>query len=201
MPLLQLSRPNPLSQDELQRLPLPLVPVSLGDGVIARATVELPLPELLALAFELGKTFPDCTFKAEEVALVAPTAPAEAPPAAPADPWKLAAQGDYAAALPLLQGVNLDSAGHNRLRAMLNGKDNKAIVFACQASIATNWRSIAISLRSLLSNSAPEVRIAAMEAMSSLAGPSLAPSIRPILSDPDPTVRTAAEAAMKKLGW
>lgn len=201
MPLLQLSRPTPLSPDELQRLPLPLVPAALGDGVIARATVDLPLLELLALAFELGKTFPDCTFKAEEVALVAPPTPTEAPPATPADPWKLAAQGDYAAALPLLQGVNLDSAGRDRLRAMLNGKDNKAIVFACQASIATNWRSIAVSLRPLLSNSAPEVRIATMDAMSSLAGPSLAPTIRPLLSDPDATVRTAAEAAMKKLGW
>ena len=200
MPLLLLSRATPLSQDELQRLPLPLVPVSLGDGVIARATVDLAIPELLSLVFELGKTFPDAGFKAEEVAL-APVPPPAEPAPAPPDPWKLAAQGDYTAALPLLQGSSLDSAGRDRLRAMLNGSDNKAIVFACQAAIATSWRSIAISLRSLLSSPAPEVRIAAMEAMSNLAGPSLAPAVRPLLADPDPAVRTAAEAAMKKLGW
>lgn len=61
MPTLLLCRATPLTPLELEKLPLPLVPASLGNDVVAQAQIELPLPQLLQIAFELGRAIPDGT--------------------------------------------------------------------------------------------------------------------------------------------
>jgi hypothetical protein len=196
MPTLQLCRSTPLSPPELEKLPLPLVPVALGTEVVAQAQIDLPLPELLQIAFTLGKTFPDATLKVE-----VPAAPAPAPAPPPSqDPWSLAKDGRYEEAEQALGRNALDSAGRDRIRALMN-QDAKAAAFACRVSAATGWKSNAVNLRGLLGHASPEVRAAAAAAIGELAGPALGPAVRPLLQDADPQVRAAAEVAMKKLGW
>lgn len=199
MPTILLSRPAPLSADELADLPLPLVPSALGDGVIARATVELPLPDLAALCFLLGQRYPDGALTVEETSLATiPPAPVEAPPV---DPWESAAQGRYDEAVALLQGKELQSAHRDRLRLWMGSSDPGQAAFVCRAAQATNWKAAATSLRGMLGHRDAGVRIAACEAIAALAGPSMGPSLRPLQQDPDPAVRKAAEAGLKKLGW
>lgn len=199
MPAVLLSRAAPLTAAELEQLPLPLAPSALGDGVIARATVDLPLPELARLCFELGRLFPDAALSVEETALALPAPDPQEP--APADPWDLARQGRYAEALPLLQGRELQSAQRDQLRLWFGSRDAAAAAFACRAAQATGWKAAATNLRALLSHGDAQVRLAACDAISHLAGPSMGPALRPLQSDPDPEVRKAAEAGLKRLGW
>jgi HEAT repeats len=197
MPTLLLCRATPLLAEELERLPRPMAPVSMGDDVVARAIVDLPTVELTQLAFNLGRAFADCTLRVEETALV--PKPAPAPPAA--DPWALAKEGLYEEAEKLLAGTALDSAGRDRLRVMLGSNDPRAIVFACHVAASTQWKSIAVNLRSVLGHADPQVRIAAVTAIGALAGPAMGSTVKPLTGDADPQVRAAAEAAMKALGW
>lgn len=176
---------------------MPLVPASLGNDVVAQAQIELPLPQLLQIAFELGRAIPDGTLRVEETAIVPVAAPA--PPST--DPWALVKEGQFEEAEHLLRGVTLDSPGRDRLRLLMGSSDPKAVAFACRASAVTNWKSNAVNMRSLLSHPAAEVRAAAAMAIGELAGPAMGPAVRPLLQDSDPAVKAAAEAAMKKLGW
>jgi hypothetical protein len=203
MLVLKLYRPTLLNPDEVALLPLPLAPAALGGetegatgGIVAQGRVELAPDKLALLCFELGQLFPEGNLTAELEKNPEPPAPTPS-----ANPWALAMEGRFEEAEKILGTTPLDSLGRDRLRPFLNGTDPKGAVFACHVAAATQWRSIAVNLKGLLSWADADVKIAAMEAISVLAGPALAPSVRPLMSDADERVRKAAAETMKKLGW
>mgnify|MGYP003346726251 CR=1 FL=1 len=55
MLVLKLSRPTPLTPEEIQRLPDPFAPAAVGAEIIAQGQMELSPDKLALYCFELGK--------------------------------------------------------------------------------------------------------------------------------------------------
>lgn len=207
-----LSRPRPLTPAEMKLLPKGAVATNGGDGVVARAEVDLPMGGLLGYAVALGRVAPDALFSVLDLPVVAnpdrgAPDPAAAPPPAPeeviteTDPWKLVDAGDIPKAERVFAaGVGLDVQGRDRCRRLLNSGDPGEVALGCRVARLTNWKSIVVNLRPLLRHPHPWVRRDAAEAIGVLAGPSMAATLRPLLTDPDAEVKTAATAALARLG-
>lgn len=223
MPILLLSRPRPLTAAETRLLPKGCTATDGGEGVVARAEVDLPLAGLLGYAVAMGRAVPDAFFGVQEVPAVSTGAPPPGTPsaaevamnpaapaavAAPAeeviteaDPWKLVDAGKHAQAERVFGGGNgLDPAGRERTRRLLTSGDPEEVALGCRISRLTQWRSIVVNLRPLLRHEHPSVRRDAAEAIGALAGPSMAATVRPLVNDPDAEVKAAAVAALARLG-
>ena len=90
MPTIRLSRPAPLTPEELAALP-PEAKVS-DSAADERLTLDLPLPELLQIVYELGGIVPACRLTLDAELTSMATEPAE--PDLGTDPWKLVDAGD-----------------------------------------------------------------------------------------------------------
>ncbi len=228
MPVLLLFRHKLLTHIEKKALPPGCVAGDGTGMIIARAQVDLPLNSLLGYAVAMGRAVPDAFFSVEEAAQEAgaaeriqsaawATMPAELvtaraagggipKPAVPdviptTDPWKLVDDGDFALAERVFAvGAGLDSVGRENCRMLLTSRVPEEVAFACRVARLTNWRSIVISVKPLLTHGHPAVRRDAVAAIGALAGPSMAGVVRPLLSDPDPGVYAAAAAALARLG-
>lgn len=218
MSVISLSRGTPLTPDEIRRLPPGVEPVSTGGPVIARAHVDLPASDLLGLAFELGRTFPDTVFDAvldpEPAAAPRPSRPLDAPSgdnaasaSAPSssppetDPWKLIQAGKDEEALAAFVGKTLDDPGRTAVRAMFTDTRPDRVVLGCRIATVTVWKAAATNFRSLLRHQHPDVREAALRGIGAVAGPSMGPGVKDLTKDPDARVRKAAEEVLKILGW
>lgn len=205
MPVLLLSRPKPLTPAEVKALPKGCFPVDGGDGVVARAEIDLPLGGLLGYAVAMGRAVPDALFSVEDVPVVHPVevAPAAAPAEVitEADPWALVDAGRPADAERVFAAGNgLDPAGRDRCRLLLASGDPHMVALGCRVARITNWKSIVVNLRPLLRHDHPAVRRDAVEAIGVLAGPSMAGAVRPLAADPDAEVKAAALTALARLG-
>ncbi len=227
MTLLTLSRGTPLTPAEIHRLPPGVEPVSTGGAVVARARVDLPPEDVMGLAFELGRAFPDTVFGAEVEQLPATAAPPTSAPApatgagsgsvppagsaasAPSgdsqategDPWKLLHAGRTEEAIVAFTGFALDDPGRTEVRAMFIDRRPEQVVLGCRIATVTGWKAAATNFRSLLHHQHPDVREAALLGIAKVAGPSMGNVVKGLTKDPDPRVRKVAEETLKQLGW
>ena len=175
-----------------------------GEGdIVARAVVQAPLPQLLALAVKMGRAAPDARFELVEDGAVQEAAnpnlaPVEAPSAR--SPWELFAAGEDEAAYALFDGQSLDPEGRDRVRAMIQGTQPQDIIRGCKVARITAWKSIVQNMRGLVRHADPRVRLEVARAMGALAGPVMGPVLRPLAEDPNAEVRAAAAAALKVWG-
>jgi len=116
----------------------------------------------------------------------------------PEDPWSMLDAGDRDAAKALFLEKRLDSAGRDRVRALLGSDLPEEVVLGCEISRWGRW-SVPMVLRRLLSDPTPAVRQQAVMALGVSAGPSLQGSIQPLLSDDDALVREAAALAIQQM--
>ncbi len=218
---LQLRRGRPLDMGEIGRLPNGCVAVS-GDGdLIARAQVQLPTSQLVALAVAMARAIPDSRFEVEDPdghsrsvsperfsspQLPAPVGDAasgaSAPPSpsrASGNPWSLLAAGKVSEAEAAFDGIPLDSGGRDRVRAMLRSTQPAKVAQGCRIARLTGWRSAVHNLRPHLRHADADVRLDAAQAIGALAGPAMEPALRPLLADPSPEVREATASAITAL--
>lgn len=195
MPTIRLSRPAPLTPDEI--LALPPEAVVSDSGTDERLRLTLDLPELLQVVYDLGSIVPACRLTVD--AEIAPAATEPATPEPGTDPWKLVDAGDPRAE-KLFVGTPLDSAGRSRVQTMLASPEAASIVMACKIARWTDWKSGVQLIRRLVAHPSPAVRKEVVIAIGQLAGPSLTMTIRPLRTDPDPEVRAAAIVVLKQFG-
>lgn len=93
MPVLLLRRHVALTMPEITKLPPGCVAVSGEGDVVARATSEAPLPDLLGLAVRMGRAVPDAKFEVEDASSYRRQHPKEGEGAGPPPPPSLPALG------------------------------------------------------------------------------------------------------------
>ncbi len=195
MPTIRLSRPTPLTTDEIHALPA-FATVS-DAGTEERVRITLDLAELLPVVYALGATLAGFTVTLDAELMPVPAAP----PAleAGADPWKLLDEGD-ARAEQAFRAIALDAAGRARVQTMLASPDATAIANACRIARWTGWKSGVQLVRKLVPHPNAAVRKEVVLALGELAGPSLTMAVRPLRTDPDADVRAAALVVLKQWG-
>jgi len=225
MPTLMLIRLQPLSDEERRRLPQHCVEVEGATAVVARADVELSVPELFKLAVAMGRAVPDAEFAFHPTSpssgrVPRPTIPLspseddsaiweaevledepviEESPPSPEEWWTLLAGGNAKKAMETLTQKKFNMDDRNELRTFFKSDDPKEVLFVCEAVVPLEWKSFVMTLRLALQNPSPSVRRGAVLAIGALAGPSMEPSVRLLLPDRDHTVREAAQKALKLL--
>lgn len=116
----------------------------------------------------------------------------------PDDPWSLLEAGELEAAKALFRASRLDSAGRDRVRAMLKSDAPEQIALGIQIGRWGSWAAPMV-MRALLSHPAAQVRAAALTSLGLTAGPSLLGAVEPLVRDDDPGVREAATLAVARM--
>lgn len=221
MPSLILRRATPLTAAEASRLP-PACKIPDHDDVVARADVEAPLAELLALAAAMGRAVPDARFEAhvpassasvdglavealtaEDIgaALVPASEDAQQAPGedfSTLDPWELLDAGDVNRALARFQlGWTLESEDRDRIFRLAKHPEAAKNAIALHIARHTDYKSFIMHARRLAQSEDARVREAAALAIGALGGPSQEPLLETIRdNDKVPAVRQAAQAGL-----
>ncbi|MCB9745081.1 MAG: HEAT repeat domain-containing protein [Alphaproteobacteria bacterium] len=224
MPTLILRRAHPLTAAEASRLP-PACSIPDVDDVVARADVQAPLADLLALAAAMGRAVPDARFEAHVPASSAAVdglaveslrgeeigealVPAAEEPLGPEDedftaldPWALLDEGDVNRALARFQlGWELDSVGRDRVFRMGRHPDPAKNAIALHIARHTDYKSYIMHARRLAGHDDPRVREAAALAIGALGGPSQTVLLEKMRDqDKVPAVREAAQAGLRDI--